>query len=474
MKKQLILLSLFMLMGSLVDVFAQSRVQIILSDKVVATQTPEGLVRKLTGNVHLRTNDMEVRSDTVFHYVDLQELHGFSNLRIDTEKETIWADKVVYDVEAEIASLSGNVIIETTTASIYSETALYSFLTEIAFFNNPIWLQDEKGTMRAESGVYFNQVDSAAFRGNVQVIDSTQYIEADSLFTNRSSEYYELHGTVYLQDDENRTRLMGDYVEADSTGRRRIDGNAVLRRINEALTDTTWLTAGHINITKIDTFNIIDALDNVEIWEIDYASRSDSSRYNEQTELFELRRSPIVWYNKVQLNGEIIDIQFENDTLKTLLSLGNPFAVQLDSLTDRLHQMKGDTIKVLFEDDTIDKIFINANAEMLLHYTDDDDNPDGAINIRGERIVIYFEDGDVADMTAHTGVDGETFPESPDLATKHLEGFAWNPDLRPQRPSIELIPRLDELPMVPPFTRPEAVFGLRRLGEAAKPPPSSE
>lgn len=436
-----------------IDSYAQTLVDIIRSDRQQRTQTADGFIQKLTGNVKLQTPDVSIEADSAWHYIELGEIHGFGNLRIETERETIWADKIIYDIDAEISSLTGNVIIRTPSADIYSATALYSFLTEIALFNDPIWMKDENGVLQANDGVYFSQSDSAIFRGNVQLADSTQYIEADSMFTNRATEDYKLYGNVYLQDDENRSRITGDYVEADSTGRRLIDGNSVLMRVSADLSDTTWLWSDKINITKIDTFYITDAQGDVQLWENKYASRSDSSRYDEQQELIELRTNPVVWYEDIELNGDEIDIQLRNDTLETLKAIGNPFAAQRDSLTARLHQMSGDILTVFFEDDQVDKIHIYDNAELLLHATDSNDDPDGAINVRGSKIYIYFEDGDVDRMRVEENVDGLALDESPDLEQMQIPGFRWAPERRPQRPESEILPRLPPVTLTPPFTR---------------------
>jgi lipopolysaccharide export system protein LptA len=441
---------------------AQSVVNILFSERVQAVQTEDGLIRKLSGKVHLKTNDLEVRSDSAWHFVDKAEIHGFGNLRIDTETETIWADKIIYDIEAEISSLSGNVIIETSTSTIYSQTALYSFLSELALFNNPIWLQDNEGIIKASSGVYFNQADSVVFRGNVQIADSTQYIEADSIFTNRSTGIYKLYGEVYLFDEENKTAIKGDYVEADSTGKRIVDGNAILRRLNSSETDTTWLFSDRIDMTKVDTFYVIDAISNVRSWQKETSTFSDSLNFNEQTELFKLRSNPKVWYKDIQLSGQIIDVQLQKDSLKSLFATSQPFATQQDSLTFRLNQMKGDSITIYFRDDNVDFVHTENNAEILLHYTDDEDQPDGAINIRSTSIFIYFEDGEVSNIKATTDIDGETYPENQNLSDIRLDGFSWNPELRPDKPINNINPRFPEISLDPPFVRPNARLGLRR------------
>ena len=440
----------------------QNRVDILQSDVAQSVQTGDGLIRKLRGNVILRTNEVRMEADSAWHYVDKREIHGFGNLRVETSSELIWADRLIYYIDDEVSSLSGRVIIENNTVTIFSETALYSFLTEIALFRSPIWMQDEDGILRADEGIYFNQADSAVFRGRVQLADSTQYIEADSMFVNRSAKTYQLHGQVYLQDDENNTRLTGDYVEADSTGRRLIRGNAVLQRIRESQSDTTWMRADHILVTKQDSINITDAIGNVQIWDPAYATASDSLHYNEALEQFTLRGAPNVWYERIQLKGRVLVIDLKDDTVQQLTASGEPFAAQQDSITLRIHQMLGDTLIVHFTDDAVSRIDVLFNAELLLHYSDENDNPDGALNLRSGSIISDFEDGEVSDMTALDGIEGQAFEESDDLINRQLDRYTWSPESRPVRPTQQLMPQRPPIPLTPPFMRTNVVIGQKR------------
>lgn len=435
------------------QLIAQEVVNIINADRVRAVQSDQGLIRKLNGNVSLRTREANLKADSAWHFVDLGEIHGFSDVSIQTSKETIYSDFLRYDIDNEISTLQGNVVIVNESTTIYSETALYSFLTEIALFNDPIWMQDSTGFLRANSGVYFNQNDSVAFFGNVQLADSTQYIEADSMFTSRRTQTYELFGNVFIQSLENRTDILGQYVYADSTGKRIISDGAWLRRFNTDASDTTWLNARYIEMNKYDTLYVIDAIGMVESFQKENSAVSDTLYYDERTGVFNLTSDPSVWYKNIQLTGIHIDIHTENDSLKTLYALGQAFAVQQDSVTLRYNQMKGDSISVFFADNEVDYILTDGNAELILHYTDEEDNPDGAVTVRSTYILIYFEEGEAADLKAVNDVQGETLSESDNPEALRLEGFVWTPERRPLRPEIKFEPRLDPIPASPPFTR---------------------
>ncbi|MDZ7680737.1 MAG: OstA-like protein [Fodinibius sp.] len=108
--------------------------------------------------------------------------------------------------------------------TLFGNSVDYRFSTKVAHFLDEIRLEDQRGTLLANSGFYYREADSAEFRGQVQLADSLQYLEGDSLFSNRSNEYYELYGDIYGNDRENNSMIQGNYLESDSTGRRLLRG----------------------------------------------------------------------------------------------------------------------------------------------------------------------------------------------------------------------------------------------------------
>lgn len=93
-------------------------------------------------------------------------------------------------------------------------------------------------------------------RGNVQIADSAQYAEGDSLFINRSTRYLQLHSNILVADSTNNGTLTGDYLEADSTGRRFVDGNGYLRRISADTSDTSHINASQLLLLEQDTTSL--------------------------------------------------------------------------------------------------------------------------------------------------------------------------------------------------------------------------
>jgi lipopolysaccharide export system protein LptA len=434
---------------------AQSRVRILQSDQLEGIVAQEGRIRKLTGNVALRTEDFTIVCDSAWHYLDLEELRAWGNIQITSERDEIWSDKATYDLVSEVALFEGRVVMQSERALLFSEEVFYSFATEIALFPERMRLEDDRGVLVADSGYYYNALDSAVFRGNVQVADSLQYFEADSLFTKRVDEYYELHGRVFLDDRENRTRLTGGFVLSDSTGYRRVEGGSRMRRISEDLSDTTFLWADWLEVHQKDTINTFTAYEAVHIWTESYSSLSDTAHYDDAVERFILEGDPRLWYEEMQLTGPYILIQLEEDSVRYLESHRNSFAVQRDTSINRLNQITGDTLFIRFDEGTVSYMQVYPRGNVLYFVKDSDGQADGAIEITAEFIKLVFEDGELEDVIARRNVDGTFIQEKPGISERRLNRFVWEPEKRPQRPEDPIEPRLPPVPEERPFERPE-------------------
>ncbi len=447
---------LFLVLPSLVfqDSLAQNRVRILQSDRLEGIAGEEGRIRKLTGNVTLQTDDFTILCDSAWHYLDLNELRARGNIEITSDREKIWSDKVTYDLVSEVALFEGRVIMQSEKALLFSQEIFYSFVTEIALFPDRLRLEDERGVLVADSGYYYNAFEIAIFLGNVQVADSLQYIEADSMYSNRADDYYELHGRVFLDDQNDRTRLKGSFMLSDSTGYRRVEGQSRMRRISEDLTDTTFVRAERLEKRQKDTINTLSAYEQVHIWTESYSSISDTAHFDDYVEQFILEGNPRLWYNEMQLTGPFILIQMEEDSVRYLESYERSFAVQRDTSIDRLNQITGDTIYIRFDEGSISYMQAYPRGNVLYFVKNADGEADGAIEMTADFIKLVFEEGDLEDVIARRNVDGSFYREKEGVSERRISGFVWEPENRPQRPDEPIEPRLPPVTDKRPFPLP--------------------
>jgi hypothetical protein len=129
------------------------------------------------------------------------------------------------------------------------------------------------------------------------------------------------------------------------------------------------------------------------------------------------------------------------------------FAVQEDSITRRLNQLKGDTLIADFEGGQISVIQLFPNSQILYHTKNENDEPDGAMENSSPTTILFFENGEL--IQAKFGQNQGLFlPEYPELLQRRLDGFAWNPELRPQKPESVPQARLAPISVERPFKLP--------------------
>ncbi|HEX6981977.1 MAG TPA: OstA-like protein [Balneolaceae bacterium] len=434
---------------------AQNEVTIIEANRIVGGTYQGERVQKILGDVHLKTEEIEIYADSVYQFVNLNEIRASGNIEIITDTERIWADSLVYYTDIDFSKLRGRVIIEADSTTLFGNSVDYRFSTKVAHFLDEIRFEDQRGVLLANSGFYFREADSAVFRGQVQLSDSLQYLEGDSLFINRQTEYYELYGDIFGHDRDNHSMLQGHYLEADSTGKRILKGNAWIKNFepdsaDSAQTDTTHIQAKIIISESIespaDTTTLVHAFENVRIWSPDFSAIGDTLLYIDSTQTFEIWSNSIAWHENVQLTGPYIKATLKNGDIDSLISYPRPFSVQQDTSLNRLNQITGDTLEADFEEGSLEEIYVYGNAHLLRFTKNEAGEADGAIDLTAPDIFIFFENGELVEMKAIGAVNGSYLPGGPETAERRLEGFAWNPDLRPQRPEEGMERRFPPIP----------------------------
>lgn len=452
-KSLLLMVLLFVVTAGFQDLLAQRQVTILNTNQFEEEVVEGETIRRLYGDVEISTDRMVMLADSAYQFVGRNLIHAF-NIQIETDEELIWADTLYYDTQIDYSRLRGRVVIESENNRLFSEEIDYDQLFHVVLFHSPVRFEDEDGILLAQSGYYFRETDIAFFRDEVQLSDPTRYMEADSLFMNRTADFYQLFDNVYATNHDERVTFTGEYLEADSTGYRLLDGDAWMMKINESGMDTTHLHAATILIQEQDSVSTIDAYRNVRIWAPSFAAIADTVYYRDDTEEFRLLSNPVAWQNRIQLTGPYIRALLENEEIRFLESYTRPVVVMEDSVTGRLNQMTGDTLRAWFDQGEIERIRVFDNSEVIFHRKDENGEPDGLMEMiaTGPSNLTFFE-GEPDEFTALRNPDGSYLPEHPDNIDRRLPGFQWNPDERPEQPSIRQ-PRLPAISMDPLFVFP--------------------
>lgn len=454
---RLLPLTVLMLLAIVVpqNSIAQNKVNILEADSIRGGRFQGEQIQKILGNVHLQSQNMEMYCDSAYQFVNKSKIRAFGNIQINTGEEKIWADSLTYFTDVDFSQLRGRVVIEADSTTLFGNSVDYRFSTKVAHFIDKIRLEDQRGTLLADSGYYYREADSAEFRGHVQIADSLQYLEGDSLFSKRDEQYYELYGQVFGDDRKNNSMIQGRYLEADSTGRRLLQGQAWLKSFESDTSDSVRADTTHIRAKTIiskqqrsntDTTTVVHGYENVTIWSPSFSAVADTTKYTDQKNLFELWSAAKAWHEQVQLSGPYIQAKIKDGNIDSLESYPRPFSVQRDTTIGRLNQITGDTLQADFNKGTLREIYVFGNSRLLRFTKNEEGQPDGAINLSAPDIRIFFEGGELVEMKATGTINGSYLPESEKTANRKLDGFVWTPDLRPRQPEEKMKRRFSPIP----------------------------
>lgn len=425
-------------------VYAQSkdRITIERTDSLQGLMIDGQRVNRLFGNVRLRDRDRVFESDSAYLYPDVDRFQAWGNLQITGSKDIIWANELVYTAQDDIAELLGQVIISQDSLTLQSSYAKYFFNTEIAEFPDKIQLNDARSILIADSGIFYSSKDSAVFIGNIQLADSSSYLEGDTLRYNRTSQEFWIHGSIFGINEPDSIRFSGSMIYGDSTGYKQIIGEAIIEKVSGTEPDSSYYFAQMIEYYRDDDSYRVRAMGNASLWSVEYAASADSVWFEEEQNKAELLGLAKIWKDRLELSGSKLEIYLSNSTLDSIKAIRNPFIVMQDSVHGRLHQLRGEIIEMYFDSTGIRTISIPRKTQLLYFPLSDDDQADGAIRVQVQTLSIQFENNEIIEINGYEAPDGEFFEESDQVANLRLEGFIYTPELRPNRPTIRPEPRL--------------------------------
>lgn len=468
--------SLFLLLGGIGMLFsivsrplqAQNVVELLRFESAERTIYEQEPVQRLI-QARLTVDGLAMVCDTAYRYLDRSELLAIGNLQIETENAIIWTDSLRYFSKNERSLLRGRVIIEQENTRLFGTSVDYNFEEKIAYFTNGIRLVDSTGVLTANRGTYFEEQDSALFIEHVQLLTEEEYAESDFMTLARKSKRSYLSGNVLIDNLSDQQRIRADSIYADSTGFRQLIGNAVIRTIDSAAndapddpapeintdteSDTTFVFAPIIKVYDKDSTFTFQSDSLSQSWSTNFSTRSDSLQYDSELEEFTLTGQPIAWYENTELNAKTIIAQTDSNELSLLYLLNEAFVTVKAEKSGRFNQLKADTVITRFMGGRLHTMTLEPNVTILYFTQNEEDENDGAIELKTPLANIRFVEDDIDELAA-TASQGFVFEEDSSLSLRRLEGFRWNPNDRPSKPSIDLEYRFDAVPNEPAFIYP--------------------
>ncbi len=213
--------------------------------------------------------------------------------------------------------------------------------------------------------------------------------------------------------------------------------------------DSIKTTKDTLTTAGIDTAKtrIVKAFYNVRLFKSDLQAVADSVYYGMQDSMFRFMGRPMIWAQGSQISADTIFMQIVNQKMDNALLKDNAFMVNVVLDTVKFNQMKGRKITAFFANNSIDRLYVDGNAENLIFVTNEKTKIiTEMFHDRGGRIKIKMDNNEIIDYLSIKKVDQKIYPLGLVTAENEiLPGFIWRPQDRPTSKE-DLLNRKRELP----------------------------
>lgn len=486
LRKATVLL-LLLLSTSLSAVFGQGKSTIDIEQAAELTYEEAGgeRIRRLVGNVILKQEDVRLYCDSAFLYGDSKLAKAYGNVRIVQDGKfnarskyleyngatkdallrrdvfltdgemTLSTEELFYNTRSKVSryvvgavitnegatlkSLRGTydnstkqfyfktrVSLKHPDFSLEADTLHYNNLTEQADFYGPTDIISKRTTTYTEGGWYRSKSKESYLTKNGQVvIDSQQFIRADTIYFDEILELGYCRGAVQMIDSVERTEIRGGYTRFNrKEGWNWVYDYPILANFGDA--DTLYLTADTIYQYKQgDSLSVLRAWHNAVIQRAELLVSCDSLTYEEADSVFRMFTEPVIWSDEFQITSEYMELFTKGKEFDRLEMYRDGFLVKAE---DSIHfsQIKGKDITAYFEGRQISRMDVKGNGESIYYVQREDSSFMGANKIESSDITILMEDSRPVEITFYVKPVAVLHPiDQVDPYVFRLKGFIW-------------------------------------------------
>ncbi|GHT74377.1 hypothetical protein AGMMS50262_07220 [Bacteroidia bacterium] len=410
------------------------------------------------------------QGDTLFIYGDYAIYEGNTNLakirenvRMENQSVTLFTDNLDYDrnrnlgyffdggmlVDSlnELTSIYGQYSPETKLAVfkdsvtltnpqfvLHSDTLNYNTVNRVATILGPTVVESDSGRIYSTRGIYDTQTDKSTLfdRSIVVSNDKTKTLTADTLFYDRTTGFGEAFGNMVLNDTAKKVILMGDYGYYDDLNKFAFATDSA-QVIEYSQKDSLFAHADTVQMLTIGEEREIKAFYGVRIYRTDLQGVCDSLQFNTKDSTLYMYKLPILWNTGYQLTGDTIHILFNDSTIERVNVIDRSFAIEKKDTT-YYNQIKGKYLTAFFTAGELDRVEV-AGATESIYYPIEDKGTEfiGCNRTESPYMTIYIKNRKPFKILWRPESKGKMLP-IPDLTPelKFLKDFVDYDYLRPK------------------------------------------
>lgn len=470
---------------------SKEKVHLLNADSLTFDAAMSDQYRVLHGNVTFRKDSMYMYCDSAYFYQENNSLDAFGNVRMEqgdtlliygdvlyydgkeqlarlrhnvrmiNRNVTLYTDSLNYDMseelgyymvggtivdeENELSSVYGEysvsskdavfnyeVVLTNEDYIIYSDTLKYNTDTKVSYLFGPSTIVSDSNTIYTTNGWYDTKTDHAMLLDRSELRGDQKMLTGDTLYYDRRAGIGEAYGNMFMIDSAQSVILEGQYGFYNELTEYTFATDSA-RVLEFSRQDTLYMHADSlISFSDADSMHIIRAYYGVRFYRVNAQGVCDSLQYLERDSTLTMYDDPVIWSGNQQIFGDTIKMFFNDSTIDWAHVINSAFATQHKE-GKYYDQMEGNEILAFFDNNEMRRIETKGNVMAIFYPQESDSSLIGMLNSNASFLNIYLKNNEMERMIMWPQVQGKMYPIemlTPDLL--FLSRYIWYGDKRPR------------------------------------------
>jgi len=388
----------------------------------------------LQNNVRCVEKDMVLTTPSMNFDLGHSIASYYNGGTIVNQKNTLTSKHGHYYSSGKEACFNLDVVLTNPDYTMNSDTLKYRIPNKTVYFLGPSIIQAKSDYIYCENGWYDTNKEISRFSKNAVLVTSQQKLRGDSLVYDRLNKTGKAFTNVTMTDTAEKSIIFGDRAEYHEKSHEAwVTGKAIYARIMEK--DTLFLAAETLYQKDLDSVNnLVLAYHHVRVLHKQIQAKADSAAYNSKDSLLHFYYAPIIWTKLSQASAKNMNATMGKNSILGFRLDGQALLLQqVDSLrTDKYNQLSGKSITGVLSQDTIRKVTVNGNVE-ILYFPKNNNKYMGLNSTACNEAVLWFKNNEVERVSLKPKTAGALKPlKEIDVPNARLKGFNWQYNSRPK------------------------------------------